>query len=140
MTPFYWQQKLPDYREYIKLQECFDCQYPYTTFVYNVLVPSILEIASCDGFSYYYRFSDIAINSVNPSFIWRNHFALQELNISQNNFHLSHRASWVPFSLARRCISLAPGNRATVNVEPCWYQFGTKFKLVYLCYINPCFW
>jgi hypothetical protein len=29
-----------------------------------------MYIASCDGFSYYYRFSDIAINSVNPSFIW----------------------------------------------------------------------
>ena len=26
-------------------------------------------IASCYGFSYYYRFSDIAINSFNPSFI-----------------------------------------------------------------------
>ena len=27
------------------------------------------HIASCYGFSYYYRCSDIAINSVNPSFI-----------------------------------------------------------------------
>jgi hypothetical protein len=38
-------------------------------------------------------------------------FALQELDISQNNFHLPLRASWVPFSLAL-------GNRATVDVEP----------------------
>jgi hypothetical protein len=45
-----------------------------------------------------------------------NHFALQELNISQNNFHLPLWASWVPFSLARRLISLAPGNRATFAV------------------------
>jgi hypothetical protein len=27
------------------------------------------DLASCYRFSYYYRFSDIAINSVNPSFI-----------------------------------------------------------------------
>ena len=40
-----------------------------------------------------------------------NHFALQELNISQNHFHLPDRTSWVLFSLA-------PGNRTTVNVEP----------------------
>ena len=32
------------------------------------------QVASCDGFSYYYLFSDIAINSVNPSFIWRLEF------------------------------------------------------------------
>ena len=30
-----------------------------------------MYIASCYRFSCYYRFSDIAINSVNPSFIWR---------------------------------------------------------------------
>ena len=30
----------------------------------------IYLLASCCGFSYYYRFSDIAISSVNPSFIW----------------------------------------------------------------------
>ena len=41
------------------------------------------------------------------------------MNISQNHFHLPDRTSWVPFSLARRRISLAPGNRTTVNVEPC---------------------
>ena len=48
-----------------------------------------------------------------------NYFALQELNISPNHFHLPDRTSWVPFLLARRRISLAPGNRTTVNVEPC---------------------
>jgi hypothetical protein len=32
-------------------------------------------LASCYGFSYYYRFSDIAINSFNPSFIWRLEFS-----------------------------------------------------------------
>ena len=30
----------------------------------------IYLLASCCGFSYYYRFSDIAISNVNPSFIW----------------------------------------------------------------------
>jgi hypothetical protein len=29
----------------------------------------ICQLSSCDGFSYYYRFFDIAINSVDPSFI-----------------------------------------------------------------------
>ena len=33
------------------------------------LVPVGQHVASCDGFLYYYRFSDIAINSVNPSFM-----------------------------------------------------------------------
>ena len=33
------------------------------------------NIASCDRFSYYYRFSNIATNSVNPSFIWRLEFS-----------------------------------------------------------------
>jgi hypothetical protein len=33
------------------------------------------DIASCYRFSCYYRFSDIAINSVNPSFIWRLEFS-----------------------------------------------------------------
>ena len=28
-----------------------------------------IHVASCYGFSYYYRFSDIAINSVDASFI-----------------------------------------------------------------------
>ena len=32
-------------------------------------------LASCYRFSCYYRFSDIAINSVNPSFIWRLEFS-----------------------------------------------------------------
>ena len=32
-------------------------------------------IASCYRFSCYYRFSDIAINCVNPSFIWRLEFS-----------------------------------------------------------------
>ena len=32
-------------------------------------------VASCYRFSCYYRFSDIAINSVNPSFIWRLEFS-----------------------------------------------------------------
>jgi hypothetical protein len=32
---------------------------------------TVVVVESCDGFSYYYRFSDIAINSVNPSFIWQ---------------------------------------------------------------------
>jgi hypothetical protein len=35
----------------------------------------VYNISSCDGFSYYYRFSDISINSVNPSFIWRLEFS-----------------------------------------------------------------
>ena len=35
----------------------------------------IYLLASCCGFSYYYRFSDIAISSVNPSFIWRLEFS-----------------------------------------------------------------
>ena len=34
----------------------------------------IYLLASCCGFSYYYRFSDIAISSVNPSFISRLEF------------------------------------------------------------------
>ena len=43
----------------------------------------VTSIASCYGFSYYYRFSDIAINSVNPSFIWRLEFSKHGLlNIS----------------------------------------------------------
>jgi hypothetical protein len=33
------------------------------------------KLASCYRFSCYYRFSDIAINSVNPSFIWRLEFS-----------------------------------------------------------------
>ena len=40
-------------------------------------------LASCYRFSCYYRFSDIAINSVNPSFIWRLEFSKNDqLNIS----------------------------------------------------------
>jgi hypothetical protein len=39
--------------------------------------------------------------------------------MSQNHFHLPDRTGWVPFSLARRRISLVPGNRTTVNVELC---------------------
>ena len=35
----------------------------------------IYLLASYCGFSYYYRFSDIAISSVNPSFIWRLEFS-----------------------------------------------------------------
>ena len=46
--------------------------------------------------------------------------------MSQNHFHLPDRTSWVPFSLARRRISLAPCNRTTVNVEPCTEVFNTK--------------
>jgi hypothetical protein len=53
-----------------------------------------------------------------PNLFNINHFALQELNISQNHFHLPDRTSWVSFSLA-------PGNRTTVNVEPC----TTKVKI-----------
>ena len=41
---------------------------------------------------------------------------------SQYHFHLPDRTSWVPFSLARRRISLAPGNRTTVNVKPCLFR------------------
>jgi hypothetical protein len=52
-----------------------------------------------------------------------NYFALQELNISPNHFHLPDRTSWVPFLLARRCILLAPGNRTSVNVEPCIVKY-----------------
>jgi hypothetical protein len=54
------------------------------------------------------------------------------LNISQNHFHLPDRTSWVSFSLARRRISLAPGNRTTVNVEP-WHG---NWIYNYLC--NQC--
>jgi len=36
---------------------------------------------------------------------------------------LPDRTSWVPFSLAQRRISLAPGNRTTVNVEP-WFIYN----------------
>ena len=40
-------------------------------------------VASCYRFSCYYRFSDIAINSVNPSFIWQLEFSKNGLlNIS----------------------------------------------------------
>ena len=50
---------------YIIIDEvCFD----------NFLI-IIYLLASCCGFSYYYRFSDIAISSVNPSFIWRLEFS-----------------------------------------------------------------
>ena len=45
--------------------------------------------------------------------------------MSQNHFHLPDRTSWVLFSLARRRISLAPGNRTTVNVEPCYVKCMT---------------
>jgi hypothetical protein len=36
---------------------------------FNNFLIIIYLLASCCGFSYYYRFSDIAISSVNPSFI-----------------------------------------------------------------------
>jgi hypothetical protein len=41
-------------------------------------------------------------------YIWFkiNHFALQELNISQNHFHLLDRTSWVSFSLAEDAFHL----------------------------------
>jgi hypothetical protein len=38
-------------------------------------IGSCPHVASCYRFSCYYRFSDIAINSVNPSFIWRLEFS-----------------------------------------------------------------
>jgi len=41
----------------------------------EIHAPCACDIASCYRFSCYYRFSDIAINSVNPSFIWRLEFS-----------------------------------------------------------------
>ena len=38
-------------------------------------VNNFINVASCYRFSCYCRFSDIAINSVNPSFIWRLEFS-----------------------------------------------------------------
>jgi hypothetical protein len=72
MTPFYWQQKLPDNREYIKIQEwlCINNLHKlFSYLVFSTFSPLDLAsshqgyIASCYRFSCYYRFSDIAINS-----------------------------------------------------------------------------
>jgi hypothetical protein len=51
--------------------------------MWNVIILMHIYLASCYRFSCYYRFSDIAINSVNPSFIWRLEFSKNGwLNIS----------------------------------------------------------
>jgi hypothetical protein len=55
------------------------------------------------------------------------------LNISQNYFHLPDRTSWVPFSVARRRISLAPGNRTTINVEPCYVNIRAWATDICIC-------
>jgi hypothetical protein len=41
----------------------------------SILSSSKKDILSCYRFSCYYRFSDVAINSVNPPFIWRLEFS-----------------------------------------------------------------
>jgi hypothetical protein len=56
--------------------------------------------------------------------------------IDEKVFHLPDRTSWVPFSLAQRRISLAPGNQTTVNVELwlskmiLWYVQFLKNKMI----------
>jgi hypothetical protein len=60
------------------------------------------------------------------------------------HFHLPDRTSWVPLSLARRRISLAPCNRTTVNVEHCivmyyWYDVINANKMTQWTCTFVCF-
>ena len=55
----------------------------YNSIYISIFLFLSILLASCYRFSCYYRFSDIAINSVNPSFIWRLEFSKNGLlNIS----------------------------------------------------------
>ena len=65
------------------------------------------------------RKGNSVVNKIKQNGVKYTIHALQELNISPNHFHLPDRTSWVPFLLGQRRISLAPGNRTTVNVKPC---------------------
>jgi hypothetical protein len=57
MTPFYWQQKLPENREYIKIQECIQL-WGQCYFCDFLGLKEQFE-TSCYRFSCYYRFSDM---------------------------------------------------------------------------------
>ena len=89
------------------------------------------------------RKGNSVVNKIKQNGVKYTIHALQELNISPNHFHLPDRTSWVPFLLAQRRISLAPGNRTTVNVKPCIVMFlyihSLSFILDPSCILNPPF-
>jgi hypothetical protein len=62
-------------RTWLKYELHCNVKTPAPLFFQNNLTFVIQMLASCYRFSCYYRFSDIAINSVNPSFIWRLEFS-----------------------------------------------------------------
>jgi hypothetical protein len=66
-------------RTWLKYELHCNVKTPAPLFFQNNLTFVIQMLASCYRFSCYYRFSDIAINSVNPSFIWRLEFSKNDI-------------------------------------------------------------